>query len=832
MNTQTFCRYVSAILLGLMCCGASLQATAKTVALWKLDYSPYTGMNTRCLIDPANDFDVIIQGQQKEPPSSRPALPSGFPQAWSPLPPNPDTTADLLDSPVSTNAIYYPHGILFSSTGAVAHVQDLRKSFTVEGWHFRDTTFAPPAIGAYLPFFTLGKTWYNGGWSLGFFNLDDTNNLYFALYNYNDASGSARRRFGTPIPTAVYYKTWCHYALVYDHQGGGGLGTWEIFVNSTSYGVITNQTAPTAAGTQSPFCIGGDPGVGSQYYNLGAYDYWRVSDAALATDQFLNAGTAKTAPQTLAFYRLDAFPDGSFDLSNRVANAYHLQAPVGGTATQVTANADQAVASVPYPDLSAQFLGSRTVNQGSVTFRTASSGSLSYLLNSEGLGTHLGTNSPWTVETWIRMTALATRQIIFDVMAGNGSGGKGWMFMNYNDLSSRYCLYFGATPSYIAFPGSTGGAAETPLNTWHHLALTFDPVSGPGYQGVWECFLNSRSLGRIEYSNSYTRVNSTANFYVGGRATTYGDAVYGSMDLVRVSKGVLATNQFLNAGGYVATSTQAVTRAYWKLDSDGSAIDPASQVDPRHALVSGTNAAPAGSQQRVAGTLLKFDTTPTFIGDPAANAGSLRFTNASALVTGNLGMRLELDTPFTVEGWMRWEGGAARAVQALAGTHFDTVSGILLPPVGTANRVLYGIDAGWLLTLEARGADAAFHLACTTPAPNPFTGSATVIDADLAVLPAADLAGRWVHVAVTYDPAVNDGGRWTLLLNGVSAGTATHAQASFASHESPRFLLGGRADGTQSFDGLLDGWRVSSGIVDPDELLHFSVLRGTLLRVQ
>ena len=60
MNTQTFCRYVSATLFGLMCCGASLQATAKTVALWKLDYSPYTGMNTRCLIDPANDFDVII----------------------------------------------------------------------------------------------------------------------------------------------------------------------------------------------------------------------------------------------------------------------------------------------------------------------------------------------------------------------------------------------------------------------------------------------------------------------------------------------------------------------------------------------------------------------------------------------------------------------------------------------------------------------------------------------------------------------------------------------------------------------------------------------------
>jgi len=821
----------SAALFSVLCGIAALISQAETVALWKLDYSPYTGMNTRCLIDPANDFDVIIQGQQKEPPSSRPPLPSGFPQDWSPLPPNPDTTADLLDSPASTNAIYYPHGILFSSTGAVTHVQDLRKSFTVEGWHYRDTTFAPPAIGADLPFFALGRRGLAGGWNLGLYNLDDTNNLYFALYDYNYASGSESRLFGTPIPSAAYYKAWCHYALVYDCQGGNGLGTWEIFVNSASYGVITNQTAPTAAGTQSPFCLGGDSSE-SKYYNLGAYDYWRVSDAALAPDQFLNAGTPQTAPQTLAFYRLDALQNGSFDLSNRVANAWHLQASEGVASKLVTANYDQAAVSVPNPDASELFLGSRTLNQGSLTFRTSSAGQNSYLLNSDGLGYHLGTNAPWTVETWIRMTSLMTRQIIFDVKNGNGAGTDGWMFMNYNSLGSRYCLYFGGTPGFISFPDSTGGAAETPLDTWHHLALTFDPVSGPGYQGVWECFLNSRSLGRIEYSNSFTRVTSSANFYAGGRATTYGDAVYGSMDLVRVSRGVLTTNQFLNAGGYVATTNAIDTLAYWKLDSDGTAIDPASQVDPRHTLGIGTNAAPAGSLQRVTGTLPKFDTTPAFIGDPAANAGSLRFTNASALVTGNLGVRLELDTPFTVEGWMRWEGGAARAVQTLAGTHFDTVSGILLPPVGSFNRVLYGIDAGWLLTLEARGADAAFRLACTTPAPNPFTGSATVIDADLAVLPAADLAGRWIHVAINYDPTVNDGGQWTLLLNGVSAGTATHTQASFASHESPRFLLGGRADGTQSFDGLLDSWRVSSGIVAPDDLLFFSVMRGTLLRVQ
>lgn len=314
-----------ALLLFVLCGGAFSTVCAKTVALWKLDYSPYTGINARCLVNPTNDFDVIIQGQQKEPPSSRPALPSGMTQAWSPLPPNPDTTADLLDATSSTNAVYYPHGMLFASAGVTPFINSLTNSFTVEGWHYRDTTQAPPGIGSYLPFFSLGSTWADGGWSFGFYNLDDTNNLYFALYDYNDRP--ARRVFGTPVPTATYYKKWCHYALVYDHEGGGGLGTWEIFVNSTSYGVVTNLTAPTKAGTQSTFCLGGDAG-GSIYYNMGAYDVWRISDQALVSNQFLNAGAPATVtlPKTLAFYRLDVNADGSLDLSNRVANAYHLQA--------------------------------------------------------------------------------------------------------------------------------------------------------------------------------------------------------------------------------------------------------------------------------------------------------------------------------------------------------------------------------------------------------------------------------------------------------------------------------------------------------------------------
>ncbi len=829
MAMRRRCLIARAVMFAVLSSVLATQGHAETVALWKLDYSPYTGLNARCLVDPANDFDVVIQGQQKEPPSSRPPLPSGLAQEWSPLPPNPDTTEGLLDTTASTNAINYIHGILFSSTGIVSTINSAASSFTIEGWQRRENWYVPPVSG-FTPFFSLGKT---DGWRCGFYNLDDTNTLYVMLSDYRSPNNMSKL-FPTPIPKATLYQQWCHYALVYDSEGGGGVGTWELFINAQSHGVITNNSNQASPGSAAGFHLGGD-GYGSQYFGAGGYHYWRISDQALATNQFLNAGTPTivSSPKTLAFYRLDVQADGSFDLSNRVANAWHLSAPpLGNVTSQLTANAEQAVASVPNPDTSAHFLGRRPFNQGSVTFRNASGGWFSYLLSSDGLGYHLGTNSAWTIESWINFTALSSRQVIF-TSKDNGGSGSGWMFMNYNGLSSRYCLWFGSVPGYIAFPGSTGGSAETSLNEWHHLALTFDPASGTGYQGAWECFLDGTSLGVIEYSNSYSRVDTSANFLVGGRVTTFSDAVYGSMDLVRVSEGICATNQFLNAGGYVATTSAVATRAYWKLDSDGTTVDASSQVDPRYTLGVATNTlSPAGSVNRVAGVMLKTDATPGFIGDPAVNSGSLLFTNGTGLTTGNLGVKLELDTPFTVEGWMKWDGSAARDVQAVAGTYFDIEAGILLPPVGTANRLLFGVPAGWLLTLEKRGSDAAFHLACSTVVTNGYTGGTGVIDADLAVLPAEQLTGRWRHVALTYDPDVADRGQWSFYLDGEETCAVTNAAAPFLNHESHRFLLGGRAEGTESFDGLIDAWRVSDGLVSPDDLLYFSVLRGTLISVQ
>lgn len=827
MKMRTKRQYGLAGVLAGLCGSLAVRVQAETVALWKLGYSPYSGINARCLVDPANDFEVVIQAQQKEPPNTRPPLPSGKSLDWAPLPPNPETKEGLLDSTASTNAVYYAHGILFSSTGVVSAVNNPAKSFTIEGWYWRDNWYVPP-IGGFTPFFSLGKA---DGWRFGLYNLDDTNTLYFMVSDYR-APNAFNKRFPAPVPKATVFLKWCHYALVYDCEGGGGLGTWETFVDAQSYGVVTNNSRQAAPGAADGFHLGGD-GYNSQYFNAGGYGYWRVSDTTLSSNQFLNAGAAYIRPQTLAFYRLDVNPDGSFDHSNRVANAWHLTAPpLGNVSSQLTAHASQAgPALTGDPNPGGPFLGGRSVNTGSITFNSGSAGANAYLLDTTGLAARLDTNRAWTVEGWVNFRELVSRQVIFDAKVNKGLG-NGWMLLNHqgDGMNTRYCLYIGAPPGYVAFPLSVQG--ETPTATWIHLALTFDPAAGPGYQGAWELFKDGQTLGRIEYSNAWQRVSTaTADFCIGGRVNTLSDALRGSMDLVRVTQGVLATNQFLRVGTQPDGITE--TRAYWKLDSDGQSVDASSQVEPRYALGVATNtAAPAGSGRGVAGTLPTYDTTPGFIGDPSVNAGSLLFTNGTALTTGNLGVRLELDTPFTVEGWMKWDGGAARDVQSLAGTRFDTESGWLLPPVGTANRALFGIPSGWLLTLEKRGTDVAFRIACDTAATNVFTGSDAVIDADLAVLPSAQLAGRWRHVALAYNPAVSDRGLWTLYLDGVEAGSATNATASFFNHDSHRFLLGGRAGGADSFDGQLDCWRVSSGLVDPEALLYFYVMRGTFIRVQ
>ena len=346
------------------------------------------------------------------------------------------------------------------------------------------------------------------------------------------------------------------------------------------------------------------------------------------------------------------------------------------------------------------------------------------------------------------------------------------------------------------------GSIDTELNVWRHVALVYDVTVG---KGTWSLYVDGTFKGSIENNTVPTR-SVPAYFYIGGRPWS-DNAFNGAIDTVRLTRGVLAPSQFLNAAGAPPPAPPApATVAYWKLDDDGAALDAASQVEPRYGFALDAFA-PAASAAQFKRFVPVPDTTPGFIGNPRANAGSAAFDSANYLRVQSLGIRVEMNCAFTVEGWMFWSNRAARAVQTIAGTRFDATY-------------------GWRLSLEKNGSTAAFRLFCRTPNQTPLIDATFAFDA-------AGLADAWHHLALTFTPRRNDTGTWELFVDGVSVGTLENIFYPAVPHWSHWFALGGQADGTDSsFDGLLDCWRVSEGARTPDTFLYLGYDRGTLLKIR
>ena len=95
---------------------------------------------------------------------------------------------------------------------------------------------------------------------------------------------------------------------------------------------------------------------------------------------------------------------------------------------------------------------------------------------------------------------------------------------------------------------------------------------------------------------------------------------------------------------------------------------------------------PTGTTEQFKALVPVPDTSEDFIGNPKSNSGSALF-ESDYLHVQNLGNRVDLDEPFSVEGWMYWNNDEATAVQTIAGTQFDT-------------------DYGWRLFLDKSGATA------------------------------------------------------------------------------------------------------------------------------
>lgn len=185
------------------------------------------------------------------------------------------------------------------------------------------------------------------------------------------------------------------------------------------------------------------------------------------------------------------------------------------------------------------------------------------------------------------------------------------------------------------------------------------------------------------------------------------------------------------------------------------------------------------------------DSTPGFSGHPRANAGAVFFDagRAGYLAASNLGARVEHTAPFTVEGWLCRTADPGADLWYVCGAR--------------------DIGSGWMLTLRRSGDRIGYHLYIHPDNVSGYFPGGWVTENT-----------GWHHIALTYSPERDTYGAWELFINGVPAGVLANTRAP-NSHGIATFYLGGRPySAANTFCGILDYWRVSSGARSPEDFLR------------
>lgn len=400
---------------------------------------------------------------------------------------------------------------------------ELTHSFTVEGWLRKA---AEPARGLWCPVFGAGQV--GAGWGLGLLNEDGKTKFHLRVDCPFDKQVWSRC-FSALEVTGDY--DWLHVALVYD-VAAARFGTWELFVDSTSCGVVTNAVKPSGSQEFAGFYLGGCAGDKGTF--LGQVDLWRVSDEALPAARFLSVSPSST----VAYWPLDTATDGKLDLDNRAGAGYAL---LPGKDGGVSGSAEQAVPKLRGQPSARQ--GKRDVrsNVGSVRFE-GGLGQRSFLVAPE-LGLRCDLTNSFTVEGWF-------------LKKGNPDE-RSWCLAGVRDDSNGWMLSLRPEHGRVRFhlrvsDVSQGGRLQVEQafqNTdmseqsgWHHVALVYDHRRD-GY-GVWSLYLDGVPQGEIRNPVAPDRSHGRRDFMLGGRVSLSNSYV-GGMDCWRVSDTPLAPEQFL-----------------------------------------------------------------------------------------------------------------------------------------------------------------------------------------------------------------------------------------------------------------------------------------------
>ena len=775
MNTRKTALLIAVLASGAAGLVGSLHA--RTVALWKLDYEPTdTSLNTRCLIDPANDLTACGTVTKGDAVTS-----------WTALPTNPDATPDLLANPTNKNAIAVaPSGAPYTSltNGSFAAKVNITNSFTIEGWVNR--TINPSGSGWFYLF--GAHTGGAGRWILSLRN-GGTN---WILYVDSLIGDKAFPVANDPASTNI----WRHLALTYDRDAGSAQqGVWEFFVDGQSCGTITNSSRPaTLTTSDSLFSLGGRP-TGSNTGNA-RFDYWRVSDTVLSTNEFLNAGIVLPAtealPRTLAYWRLDSNADGTMDTADYIGTA-RLSSNLDTTNYTSAIQASPLQAFDGQPPNSAITL---TDGNGGSVYAQASGASL----RTADLGAQLEVTNNFTVEGWIRPHR-QNYDADIQYIANTRISDKGWAFAlkKQTDGTRKLVIYAEDNAGVLCGDDLLSGDLSDWADTWKHVALVYDATAGDSNQGTWTCYLDGVQQGCATNSHVVSGDSNSLYFHLAGRVGN-GNTFAGYLDCWRVSKAALTPNQFLNATDGASSATDVL--ALWPLNSaDGVYLDATDLVGGYDfgTPLTATHKATSNTSQAVS-SLSDPDSSAAFQGDPSLNTGSIQFNTPSGtaprayLSTTDADLRAFLcfTNSFTIEGWFyRTQNPGSWQLLFAAGSSpsFQT-GGVPFNFTYRSNGYVLYVNAGGVLV-------------------NDLAFSGTADDGTLNV---------WRHIALTYDTLIGNG-TWSLYIDGMLQGTLENSAAPVTVYFSAVYV-GGRPWSANSFNGAIDSVRLTKGVLTPTQFLN------------
>lgn len=515
---QPFCIVHFALCISLASIFAVPSISARTLEFWSMEAGATPGTLD---LSPTIDASHVLQAYSASGTFSL-CMP-----AFRGVPGNQDFTTERNASAIST---FDALRSFYCNSDDLRTAAMLGNDFTFEGW-FKFSTANN---------FWLFGTRSNKGWYLKFTTTAGFTFYCGSEYALLSSGDIARMR-----------NEWTHVAFVWHHEGGdNGYGYCELFLDWELVATKSMTAAPTTT-AKDLFYIGGR-GNGGDDFKGGkfAVDCVRFSDAALSSGDFLRAAdmssdtyVAPDNPDVVGFWRLD----GGSPYPNSVSGGVSM---VAHRAATVWTN-DSAVTRIPNMEWSTWKAGGDNYDHGSVKLSAYTGSNLLYANAANGVSKYLSLTNDFTVEMWLKIPRTLPSSWAILTGVHTAQPPRWWVIIRNN----KYMPMVQGANSPIADNSTfTNGEESCTLTTddvgkWRHHAIVFEKNKGP--YGTFSIYIDGVYRGARAFTAAYSAANSASlagyTFDIGGRDGRENCFNGLGIDLVRVTKRALGTNEFLNA---------------------------------------------------------------------------------------------------------------------------------------------------------------------------------------------------------------------------------------------------------------------------------------------